>query len=276
MIFCCLPLCLSSFADSRVSLGFGSRAVGHVIGFPCLVRSFCQVSLAPLCWVRVVPIRFSIRTHASMLAVEYVLHSLGKATIGQKVMAEDIGIERLAYLLRYHVMYVDSTYITCDHVTIICYIPNLLSNRFLHIITKNAYHSPNGHVLTSFTLARTPLPGCPLFQGSCVVTIQGLTVHLGGAEVGGVGRLHQAEHQLKHQSNPGSLSGERFITCAASWMPLDSCLDSPFFGRTLQTHGIGPGLRMRYRQTAHHKLGISRRKCEAIGAEILIKTAGSS
>ena len=152
MIFCCLPLCLSSFADSRVSLGFGSRAVGHVIGFPCLVRSFCQVSLAPLCWVRVVPIRFSIRTHASMLAVEYVLHSLGKATIGQKVMAEDIGIERLAYLLRYHVMYVDSTYITCDHVTIryvtyLIFSPTdlyILSQK-MHITVQTGMYSHRSH-----------------------------------------------------------------------------------------------------------------------------------
>ena len=49
------------------------------------------------------PNTFQVRTHAWMLAVEYVLRSLDTATISQKVMAEDTGIERLAYLLIYYI-----------------------------------------------------------------------------------------------------------------------------------------------------------------------------
>ena len=77
---------------------------------------------------------------------------------------------------------------------------------------------------------------------------------------------------------PCSLSGWEPFTCAASWMQVFRCdaLTCHFFlGPTLQTHGIGPGLRMRYHQTAHHKLSIYCPIYEAIRAEILIKTAGS-
>ena len=71
------------------------------------------------------PNTFQVRTHAWMLAVEYVLRSLDTATISQKVMAEDTGIERLAYLLIYYIRSANIyiyIIITCIYITFDKYI----------------------------------------------------------------------------------------------------------------------------------------------------------